>query len=158
MRRKWNDARAARGAPRQTLSNHLFSVWPVILLLGLVWPFGSGKKVEMMAGTDAPAAHGTVILKQGGDNENRQIEVKTSSLARPDSLKPPENAYVVWLQEPGHEPQNVGQLKVDDKGNGDLQTVTAFRRFKLFITAEENAQAHEPEGTQVLSADIASVA
>ncbi len=157
MARKWNDARAARRGVRQTLSSHLFGVWPLILLLGFIWPFDSGKKVEMMAGTDAPAAHGTVILKQG-DNGNRQIEVKASSLARPDLLKPPENAYVVWLQEPGHEPQNVGQLKVDDKGNGDLQTVTAFRRFKLFITAEENAQAHEPDGMQVLSADIAAAA
>lgn len=106
-----------------------------------------------MAGTDAPAAHGAVILNQG-NNGNREIEVKTSSLAAPGLLKPPENAYVVWLQEPGHDPQNVGQLKVDSKGDGDLHTVSAFRRFKLFITAEENAQAHAPEGMEILSADI----
>ena len=128
-------------------------MWPVILLLGFMWPFDGGKKVGMMAGPDAPAAHGTVILNSG-DNGNRQIEVKTSSLARPGLLKPPENAYVVWLQEPGHQPQNIGELKVDGKGNGDLHTVTAFRRFRLFITAEENAEAHTPDDMQVLSADV----
>jgi len=137
----------------QRLSSHFFSISPAILLFALIWPFGGGKKVPMMAGTGNPAARGMVILKSG-DNGNRAIEIKASSLAAPTSLRPPENVYVVWLQEPDHDPQNIGELRVDDHENGDLQTVTAFRRFKVFITAEQNAQAHMPEGQTVLSADV----
>ena len=139
----------------EKLSSHFFSISPAILLVALIWPFGGGNKVQMMAGTDTPAARGVIALKRG-DNGNREFDLKASSLATPSSLQPAENVYVVWLQEPGHEPQNMGQLRVDDHLRGDLHAVTAFRRFKVFITAEQNAQQHTPEGVQVLSAEVAS--
>ena len=137
----------------QWSSGHLFSFSPLILCALLIWPFGGGMKVQMMAGADTSAAQGHVIVKQG-DNGNRNIDIKVSSLAQPSSLRPPENTYVLWIQEPSRPPQNMGQIQINSKEQGELRIKTPYARFKIFVTAEQNAQEHTPEGTQVLSAEV----
>lgn len=140
-----------------SLSTSSFALAPLILAMAFAWPFGHGKTVDMMAGTTTPAAHGRVIYKSG-PNGNVELDVKTAALAKPSALTPAENVYVVWLQEPGKDPQNLGELRVDKNLNGDLHTVTPFKRFKVFITAEQNAQEQQPSGIQVLSADVSGSA
>ena len=134
-------------------SIRLFSFAPALLLLAFVWPFG-GKDVEMMAGNLNPAARGTIHLHTG-DNGNTEMDVKTDSMAPPSSLSPPKNAYVVWIQPPDDAPQNLGQMTVDKDQKAGLKTATAYKRFKLFITAEDQAQLKSPEGPTILSADVA---
>ncbi len=135
------------------LSGFHFSFAPLVFCALLIWPFGGGKKVQMMAGEKTPAAQGTVTASQGS-NGNRQLDIKVRALAQPTSLRPPANVYLVWIQEPGHEPQNLGQIQLNSKEQGELHVKTPFSRFKVFITAEQNAQEHTPEGLQVLSAAV----
>lgn len=137
----------------QRLAGCHFSFAPLILCALLIWPFGSGRNVQMMAGSDNPAAQGVVNVKKG-DNGNYLLDIKVSSLAQPSSLRPPANVYLVWIEEPGRQPENLGQIQVNGKEQGELHVKTPFSRFKIFITAEQNAQQHMPEGPQVLSAEV----
>ena len=134
---------------------HFAAVLPAVLCMALLWPFGAGWKTEsLMAGASNPAAQGVVKYKTGG-NGNTQLQIETRSLAPPSSMTPPENAYVAWIQPPGQSVQNLGQLKVNGKEQADLNTETAYKRFHIFITAEENPRLPAPQGPTVLSADVA---
>ena len=82
-------------------SNTHLSLLPAVLCVALIWPFGGGwKSVNLMAGAGAPAAQGVIKYKTGG-NGNVELQIEVRSLAPPDSLLPPENAYVAWIQPPG---------------------------------------------------------
>jgi hypothetical protein len=126
---------------------------PILLGCFLFWPFGSSKKVELMAGHETPAARGTLSVKVG-PNKNTALDLKAHSLAHPSSLTPAENVYVVWVQPPGENPKNEGELRVDKNENGELHTEVPYKRFKVFITAEQDAQTQAPTGPHVLSADV----
>jgi len=157
MRESSKTARLTRPVLRgaASRSSSYLTVLPLILGLVLIWPFGGGgKNVKMMAGTDTPAAQGTIKV-QHGDNHNTKLDIKVHALAQPSSLHPPANVYVVWVQPPGQNPKNAGEVTVNDNLDGELHTVTPYKRFKVFITAEQNAQSESPAGPQVLSADIA---
>jgi hypothetical protein len=132
----------------------LASVAPLLFCLAFFWPFGGGgRTIHLMAGSTTPAAQGTVQAKNG-DNGNTELDVKVRALAAPSSLTPAENVYVLWIQAPGQAPQNHGQIAVNQHEQGELHTETPNQRFKVFITAEENAKAQMPEGPKVLSADV----
>jgi len=132
-----------------------FMLFPAILCLTLIWPFGGGgKKIQMMAGTETPGAQATVTAQTGG-NDNTDLNIKVHNLALPSSLTPAENVYVVWVQPPGESPKNMGELKVDNKQSGDLHTETPYKRFTIFVTAEKDPQVQQPQGPRVLSADVA---
>lgn len=136
------------------LASACCGILPLLFCMAFIWPFGGGgRAIHMMAGTSAPGAHGVVIAKKG-NNGNTALDIKVSSLAAPGALTPPENVYVVWIQKPGQAPENHGQIQVNSGENGELHTETPYARFRVFITAEQNAQAQTPMGPQVLSADI----
>lgn len=107
----------------------------------------------MMAGQATPAARGTIAVSTG-NNGNTELDLKVRALAPPSSLTPAENVYVVWIQPPGQNAENRGELRVDGHEDGELRVESPHKRFKLFITAEQNAQAQMPQGPQVLSADV----
>lgn len=130
------------------------AVVPAVLGLMLLWPFGdSPKKVSMTPGKIDPSAHGTVAVKTG-KNGNTQVNITTKALAQPSALTPQENTYVVWFQPEGKSPKDVGALKVDNHLNGKLVTTVPYRRFKVFITAEQQGDIDSPHGPQVLTADV----
>jgi hypothetical protein len=139
---------------RANANVHFFAVAPMLLALILFWPFGGSEKVPMVAGTQTPAARGTVTVHISSNNNSR-LDLKVQALAKPSSLTPAANAYVVWVQPPGEPAQNEGELKVDKNLNGELHTETSYKRFKVFVTAEQNAQVHAPSGPEVLTADVA---
>lgn len=147
-------ASASTGIQTATVSrSHYFAALPAVLALALFWPFGGGKEIHMTANSQVPAAHGVIHVKSTGDG-NKQLEIKTRSLAKPAALTPPEQVYVVWIQPSGQAPTNAGALKVDGNLNGDLTTVTPYKDFKVFITAENYAQLRQPSGMTVLSAHV----
>lgn len=135
-------------------SQSFYGILPVVVCLALLWPFGGGRKVDMMSGTKTPGAGGVIIVKKGG-NGNTSLDIKAHSLAPPSSLTPAENVYVVWIEPPGHSAQNHGQVAVNQHENAEIHTETPYKRFKVFITAEQNAQVRMPEGPRVLSATVA---
>lgn len=125
-----------------------------LVLFAFIWPFGGGgRKVHMMAGSATPAAQGTVTI-QTGNNGNTTLDLKVQALAAPSSLSPAANVYVVWIQPPDQNPQNHGQLSVNQSEDGELHTKTPYKRFKVFVTAEQNARIQEPTGPRVLQADV----
>ena len=132
----------------------MFAAAPALLGLALVWPFGGGNKVQMMAGTSTPGANATITVKKGS-NGNTALDIKAKNLAPPSSLTPAENVYVVWIQAPDQTPQNEGQLRVNSKEQAEIHTSTSYKRFEVKITAEQNAQVQEPTGPKILSAAIA---
>lgn len=137
-----------------TRGTTLRSVAPLVFCLAFIWPFGGNKdQVKMMAGSATPAAYGTVQV-QKGDNGNTALDIQAHGLALPSALTPAENVYVVWIQPPGHAPQNHGQIAVNKHEDAELHTHTPYKRFRVFITAEENAKAEAPMGPRVLSADV----
>ncbi|MGH9562684.1 MAG: hypothetical protein ACRD3S_14630 [Terracidiphilus sp.] len=102
----------------------------------------------------APSAQGEIIVRQAPQGR-LQLDIVTEHLVPPSALTPAGNVYVVWLQQPDDNPLELGELRVDKKLSGELRTVTAFKRFKIFITAEPNAQEIAPQAQPVLSADVA---
>jgi hypothetical protein len=129
------------------------SIAPLVLCLAFFWPFGAGHKVHLMSGTATPGARGTADI-QSGDNGNTQIDLKVRALAPPATLTPAENVYVVWIEAPGHAPQNHGQIRVNGKEQGELHTDTPYKRFQIFVTAEATPRTVEPEGPRVLRAAV----
>lgn len=134
-------------------SARFFAALPAIVFLAFLWPFGGGKRVHMTAGQEDPAAHGVIHIKTTG-NGNIQLDIQAKSLAKPNALTPPEQVYVVWIQRSGQAPTNEGALKVDGNLNGELTTVTPFKDFRVFITAEKYAQLRVPQGPTVLHAHV----
>lgn len=103
-----------------------------------------------------PAAQGEVEVRASkSQNKNTRVEVRVEHLAEPGAVSPGANTYVVWARpEGGWEVQNLGALRVGDDLSGTLTTVTPFRRFELFITAERSAQVMRPSGAELLSAQL----
>lgn len=131
----------------------LLAVLPALLCCAFVWPFSGWKTMSMMSGSTTPGAQGTVKFKFG-DNGNTELVIKAQSLAQPSSLTPPENHYVVWIQPPGQDAKDLGAFKVGGKEQGELKAVTPAKRFKIFITAEQNVDESAPMGPTVLSANV----
>ncbi len=143
----------ARRAPsaRSGLGNSriLFSIAPVILG---VWLFPHAK-IVMSSSQSVPAAKGIIYATHDG-NKNTKLELSVHYLAQPEALTPPASAYVVWLHPENDAPQNKGELRIDKNRNGGLTIVTSLKRFEIYITPESSAQATEPTGEHVLSANI----
>jgi len=138
---------------RYLCGGYYFSFAPVLLLFAFVWPFSGGKDVQMLAGEANPAARGTVHLHVG-DNKNTEMDLKAESMPAASALTPSRNAYIVWIQPPDSGPQNLGQITPDKDQKAELKTQTTYKRFKIFITAEDQAQLQSPQGPTILSADV----
>lgn len=111
------------------------------------------KKFPLTASPTVPAARGQVELDKD-KNGNLRMNMKVEHLASPESLTPAAAVYVVWLQEKGGTPENLGQLKVDKKLTAKFETVTPSKTFDLFVTGERDSSTKAPSGTEVLRAAI----
>lgn len=101
-----------------------------------------------------PAAQGEVRVSKAANN-NTVVDVRVQHLALPGRVTPGANTYVVWARPEGEQSvQNLGALRVSADLTGSLKTVTAFRRFELFITAEPSARVMQPSGAELLSAQL----
>jgi hypothetical protein len=138
---------------RLSSGSYLCSLVPALLVLAFIWPFSGGKDVQMTAGELNPAARATIHLHVG-DNNNTELDIKAESLAAPSALTPPKTAYVVWIDPPDAAPQNHGQITVSKDQKAELKTATPYKRFKIYITAENQARIQSPEGPTILSADV----
>lgn len=108
---------------------------------------------KLSASPAMPAAEATLSCDKAA-NDNTGIDLKVKHLANPDRLTPPAAVYVVWTKaDKDATPQNIGALAVDSDLNGRLKTVTAMRRFELFVTAEASGQVSAPAGAPLLWAN-----
>jgi phage major head subunit gpT-like protein len=125
----------------------------IVALLG-VWPFSSGKEYRMESSSMVPAATGTVKVEKDKDNGNTKLDIKVNHLAKPSSLSPPANNYIVWVRPRGGDAVKQGALGVDHDLKGELKVVTVSKEFDLFITAEQTEAVSQPSGPEVLKTHV----
>jgi hypothetical protein len=107
------------------------------------------KKVEMKTSSSVPAAEARAILDHDR-NKNVRVTLEVRHLAKPQSLAPAKDTYVVWIQPEGQEANNVGVLRVNDELKGDFRTTTPYKKFDLFVTAEDSPTVSSPSGTEIM--------
>ena len=117
----------------------------LFLLVGFLW----ARDLPMTSGTVDPGARGKLTV----DKQNLKVEVQ--HLAPASALTPPKMGYVVWIQPPDHPPENHGVFKVNKGEKGSFETTTAYPRYDVFVTAEDNPQTTVPSGPEVLRASVA---
>ena len=136
------------------MNRHIFS--RLALLLGAVLAVatvGWAKTYHMTSMKIVPAAAGKVNVAKE-KNGNIQVDVNVTHLAKPGMLTPPANAYVVWFQQEGSQPQSQGELKVGNDLKGELKSTTTLNHFNVIITAETDSQTKTPSDEVVLRATV----
>jgi len=118
----------------------------------------SSAGTPMMASPRVPAAQGRVAVKDA-DNGNVKLAVQVKNMAPPEKVATGASTYVVWLKplttgNENEQPQNLGALAVNKDQEGELDTMTSYRQFDLFVTAEPQPGSTTPTGEQLLSTTI----
>ena len=90
---------------------------PFVLISLLVPMLAYARKFPLTATPVVPGAKGYVDVGQD-KNGNTEVDLKVEFLAKPSSLTPPAENYIVWFRHQGSEPESQGQLKVDDNLRG----------------------------------------
>jgi hypothetical protein len=126
---------------RPRLRKHRFS----IALFGLAFLVtGCAKNVRFRPLALAGPGGASVKVNLTYDRNNI-LEVKLSNVPEPSTLKPEYTRYVLWAATPDRQHVvNIGQLRVDEKKNAAITTLTPLRSFVLFITAEPAGDVMTP--------------
>src|SRR4029077_9716446 len=119
-----------------------------LLLAVLAW----GKTYTMQATALVPGA--VAKLDVNPNTDNTDLIMKAEHLAKPTLLSRPASNYLVWVQQPGREPANVGVLRIDDNLKGEVTATTTATRFTVLVTAEDDAKAQTPSDRVVFRADV----
>ena len=126
---------------------------PFVLISLLAPMLACARKFPLTATPVVPGAKGYVDVGQD-KNGNTEVDLKVEFLAKPSSLTPPAENYIVWFRQQGSEPESQGQLKVDDNLRGEFKTTTNMKNFDVFVTAENERVPKVPSGPEVLRATI----
>lgn len=119
-----------------------------------IWPFNSAKEYHMTSGVGVPAAVGIVRVQKDKDNGNTKLDIKVDHLARPSSLTPSANDYIVWIRPNGGEALKQGAIGVDKNLSGELKVETVSKDFEVLITAEQSDSVTFPSSVEVLRAHV----
>jgi hypothetical protein len=111
-----------------------------------------GKTHTMQATALEPGA--VAKLDINANTDNTDLIMKVEHLAKPTLLSRPASNYVVWVQQSGHEPTNVGVMRIDDNLKGEVKATTTATRFTVLVTAEDDSKAQTPSDRVVLRADV----
>jgi hypothetical protein len=135
--------------------NRKMFYFPVLLCAAVfaLAPTCYAKTYHMTASNIVPGATGELQVDKEKDG-NSQVELKADHLAKPGRLTPSANAYVVWFQQEGSQPQSQGELRVGDDLKAELKSTTAFHNFNVFVTAETDARTRVPSEHVVLRATV----
>jgi hypothetical protein len=113
----------------------------------------AAKKYPMTAASIVPGARAEVEINKD-KNGNTRVKMTVQHLANLENLTPRASAYIIWLQERGGNSENQGQLKMDKNLKATFETVTPFKSFDVFVTAEQDSRVKGPSGPEVLRATI----
>lgn len=114
---------------------------------------GCAKPVAVPPSASLPAALGEAKATKD-PNGNTRVRLKVEHMAPPQNLQPPKSVYVVWAETPEKQRYNLGQLRVDEKRRGSLETTTAFKMFRLIVTAEDYPTVTQSSAQEVLSTGV----
>ena len=128
-------------------------IFALLLVFGVA-ALGWGEDLKMKNVSTLQPAADAQLTHQKDDNGNVKIKIHTYHLAKPDSLTPARDAYVVWIEPNGQPPQNMGAIKVNDNLESEFQTRTPFKVFKIYITAEAGPKVTTPSSDHILEANV----
>jgi hypothetical protein len=129
-----------------------------LLTLMIIFSLGAcSKKISFLTSSVVPAARGYVSVKTD-KNKNYVIGVHLTRLAEVQRLQPAKLTYVVWMATEQNTAKNIGQIKsssnlLSRELKASFETVSSFKPAKIFITAEDNADAQYPGNQMVLETD-----
>lgn len=126
----------------------------LIVIVLFIWPWSSGKTYHMTAASTVPAASGTVHAQRSKNNGNTKLDIKVYNLAKPATLTPSENVYIVWVRPNGGAAVKEGAIGVNKNLNGELKVVTTSKDFDIFITAEQSEGVTVPSDVEVLHTHV----
>lgn len=122
-----------------------------ILAIMIMLTFNScAKKALFLTSSVVPAAQGEVAVTKDKNN-NYVVKMKISNLAEVDRLDPPKNSYVVWMETDRGLTRNIGRISTSNQLNVSFETVSSFKPYKIFITAEEDESTTYPGPIVVLT-------
>ncbi len=98
----------------------------------------------MTSGVGVPAAVGIVKVQKDKDNGNMKLEIKVNHLARPSSLTPSANNYLVWIRPNGGDALKQGAIGVDKNLSGELTVETVAKDFDLLTYRRTKQQRDRP--------------
>ena len=81
------------------------------------------------------------------------VEAKVRGLTIPTPLGTEFLAYVVWAVSPEGRAINLGEVRPNDEGEGELKATTQLQSFSLFVTAEPYSSVRLPSEMLVLEND-----
>ncbi len=113
------------------------------------------QKISFLTSSVVPAARGTVKVKVD-DNKNHTIEIALINLAEPERLSPAKEMYMVWMETDQGLTKNIGQIMTDNGTfsktlKADFKAVSSYTPVKIFITAENDANAQSPGWEVILT-------
>ncbi len=122
----------------------------------MIWPMSSGKVFPMTADAVVPGAMGTVRVQKDKSNSNTMLDIKVDHLARPSSLTPSANNYIVWIRPNGSDAVKQGAIGVDKNLSGELKVETVSKELDVFITAEQSKGVTVPSSVEVLHVHVST--
>jgi outer membrane protein OmpA-like peptidoglycan-associated protein len=113
------------------------------------YPVGGGSiKVDMVGTSAAPQASGEAKAeaKTGGTS----IELKVTGMPQPTSIGAEFLTYVLWTVTPDGTTTNLGQIPLNQNGEGKLNVRAQTQTFALIVTAEPYYAVRMPSEVVVL--------
>jgi hypothetical protein len=117
------------------------------------YPVGGGtSKIDLKGTNLMPQAAGEakVEAKKG----ITRISVAVSGLDQPAKYGTEFLTYVLWVVSPDGRTSNIGELLVDNDGDGKLQATTQLQTFSLIVTAEPYFAVQQPSELIALENEV----
>lgn len=112
-----------------------------------------GREDRLVNTGTAPAAEGKVTT-ENDRNGNTKVEIQVKHMAVPHSLTPAKQAYIVWVQPRGKDPEMLGTLRVNEDLEGSLKATTPYKDFDVLITAEDSMKPESPSAMTILKGSV----
>jgi hypothetical protein len=138
-----------RGETAMRKSKFIFLAALSIMLVITAW----AKEDKLVNTGSAPAAQGKINTSKDR-NGNTEVEIQVKHMATPQSLTPPKQSYMVWVQPHGKDAELLGALRVNSDLGGSLKSSTTYKDFDVLITAEDEAKPATPSSTVILKGTV----
>jgi hypothetical protein len=126
----------------------------LFLLFSFVLATAAWAREDRLTNTGAaPAAEGKIVT-DNDRNGNTGVNIEVKHMATPQSLTPPKQTYLVWVQPRGKDPELLGALRVNSDLQGSLKAATTYKNFDVLITAEDSIKPDAPSSMVILKGSV----
>jgi hypothetical protein len=132
------------------------SIFAVIAISSAILFSSCASKINFLTSSVVPAARGFVQVKKD-NNENYAISLQLDKLAEVERVTPG-STYIIWMNTAQNGTKNIGKLDsgtstFSNKLKASFNTVTSFQPTRIFITAEQDANASYPSDKIIVTTD-----